>query len=684
MTFCGGWSYSQKEMDELFKHTWSNMNVLEFGAGDSTLKIFNLLKPSSYYVYETNPMYVPTTDDITTVLYDQDNIEKLEIDHGVVFDLILIDGPNGEKRKHWFSKLRSCVKPGTIVLIDDFNHYASFGEELDKHFDYELLSFSNEPFKPYGEHSWKIVRITTQYMFGIVDNSPRHGSYVIPSTINKKVCVDMGSNIGTFTMENHAKFDQIYCFEACYENYMKCRENTKNFQNVKVFHLAGFDKSRERMYIKKHVSNDHGSCSIISHPDWTDTKHPVETISIEDIIQMVGGKIDYMKVDIEGGEYDLLMNKDLSAIDCISIELHAQLGEKRDTLMTYLDSYYTKVNEVIWDHYEITYLKNQHTTTAVVYGTRPEFLKLKPLIDRINPVVIRINQHENFTEDQGYPHHIVHINKGYHRLTDIGSSILEQLPNYINNCTHVIAQGDTSSCFYSILCAYQMKKVCIHLEAGMRTYDNENPWPEESYRQMISRITSIHLCPSIREAHNLGAENAPGKYYIVGNTILDLVKSYDIPIIHEKHVLVTLHRRENWDQYKSIIQRLDTLAQQHPDYDFVFLLHANPELKSIVQEHGKNLKITEPLSHRELIKVLSSCTCVITDSGGIQEEANFLGKHIYVLRERTERTSIHPSRCEINPIDIKIDAPYHTQGFEYGDGNAVEKIVEILHNLCLL
>jgi len=675
MEFNGGWSYTQKEMNELFKHTRQDMNILEFGAGDSTRKIFNLLKPSSYYVYETDHTYNPNIKDITTVLYNADDIEQIEINHGVVFDLVLIDGPNGEKRKHWFSKLRSCVKPGTIILVDDFNHYESFGEELDKHFDYELLSFSNEPFKVYGEHSWKIVRITTQYMFGIVDNSPRHGNYVIPPSIDKKVCVDMGSNIGTFTIEHHAKFEQVYCFEACYENYLKCRENTKNFPNVKVFHLAGFDKSHERVYIKKHVSNDHGSCSIINHPEWTDEKHPVETISIEDIIQMVGGKIDYMKIDIECGEYGLLMNKDLSAIDCISIELHKQLGEKRDALMNYLNSYYTKVNEVLWNHYEITYVKKQ-IITAVVYGTRPEFLKLKSLIDRIKPVVIRINQHENFTEDEGYPHHVVNVNKKSHRLSDIGSSVLEQLPRHITHCTHVIAQGDTASCFYSLLCAYQMKKVCIHLEAGMRTYDNENPWPEESYRQMISRFVSIHLCPSIIESHNLGAEKTHGEIYIVGNTILDLVNSYNIPITHEKHVLVTLHRRENWDQYKTLIQRLDTLAQQHPDYDFIFLLHANPELKSIVHEHGTNLKITEPLSHKKLIKVLSSCTCVITDSGGIQEEANFLGKHIYVLRGCTERKSIHSSRCVINPINIDINVPSYEQGFEYGDGNAVEKILK--------
>ena len=112
---------------------------------------------------------------------------------------------------------------------------------------------------------------------------------------------------------------------------------------------------------------------------------------------------------------------------------------------------------------------------AVVYGTRPEFLKLKLLIDKLNPVVIRINQHSSYTEDSDYYHHIINIPDNIDRLSAIGSAILSQLPQYIQSCTHVICQGDTASAFYSLLCAYQMHKKCIHIEAGMRTYDT-NHW----------------------------------------------------------------------------------------------------------------------------------------------------------------------------------------------------------------
>lgn len=315
---------------------------------------------------------------------------------------------------------------------------------------------------------------------------------------------------------------------------------------------------------------------------------------------------------------------------------------------------------------------------AVVYGTRPEFLKLKLLIQRLCPVVIRVKQHEDYTDDEGFPHHIIDIDKGDYRLSCIGASILRELPKYIQTCSHVMVQGDTATCFYSMVCAQQLKKKCIHLEAGMRTYDINNPWPEESYRQMISRITDIHFCPSINEAHCLGSEKTRGEIHIVGNTILDLVKSYNIPITQEKRVLITLHRRENWENYKLLVQKIDKLASEHPDYEFIFLIHPNPILKNIVREHGTHMNVREPVSHRQLIEILASCTCVITDSGGIQEEANFLGKHIYVLRECTERTLIPRSKCTINPETISLDVQQYEQGYEYGNGGAVDKIIRKL------
>ena len=316
---------------------------------------------------------------------------------------------------------------------------------------------------------------------------------------------------------------------------------------------------------------------------------------------------------------------------------------------------------------------------AIIYGTRPEFLKLKLLIDKLQPIVIRINQHSSYTEDSDYYHHIINIPDNIDRLSAIGSAILSQLPQYIQSCTHVICQGDTASAFYSLLCAYQMHKKCIHIEAGMRTYDTNNPWPEEAYRQMISRITDIHFCPSVNEAHCLGTEYVHGKIYIVGNTILDLVKSYNIPIRQDNHVLITLHRRENWNNYKSLIERLNNLAIENPDYKLIFITHPNPTLKQIVDEYGDKLSISEPVDHIKLIKLLASCTCVITDSGGIQEEANFLGKYIYVLRECTERKII--KNCSINPSKISFNVPQYEPGYEYGTGDSVDKIINHLYTI---
>jgi hypothetical protein len=167
--FEGGWSYTQKEMSELFKNIFytnkKDYKILEFGSGDSTIKIYNYFKQHVdnviFYSYESDPSFMFDHKDINLVFYDKDNIEDVVLPtHN--FDLILIDGPNGDKRSLWYSKIRENVKEGTIILIDDFNHYKCFSDELDKNFNYELLSHHDEPFVPYGEHSWKIVKIISQ------------------------------------------------------------------------------------------------------------------------------------------------------------------------------------------------------------------------------------------------------------------------------------------------------------------------------------------------------------------------------------------------------------------------------------------------------------------------------------------------------------------------------------------
>lgn len=162
--FSGGWSYTQKEMTELFKHIKYTpaFSILEFGSGDSTIKLYTHFKKYvenlTFYTYESNPDFRLSNDNINLMMYDEQKIQTLELPP-IQFDLILIDGPNGDKRSLWYSKLRNNVKEGTILLVDDFNHYPSFSTELDKNFKYDVLSFHDEPFVPYGEHSWKIVRI---------------------------------------------------------------------------------------------------------------------------------------------------------------------------------------------------------------------------------------------------------------------------------------------------------------------------------------------------------------------------------------------------------------------------------------------------------------------------------------------------------------------------------------------
>jgi hypothetical protein len=172
--FDGGQSYTNLEMNELFKFIdlnkkYNEYNILEFGDGSSSEKINNLFNKNvgnlNYYLFESNLLYIPKNQSLFKLIkYDENNIESIDlnsyIEQTIKFDLILLDGPDGEKRQLWYNKVKKFVKINSIILIDDFNHYKSFGEQLDKHFDYELLSYSDRPFEAFGEHSWKIVKIT--------------------------------------------------------------------------------------------------------------------------------------------------------------------------------------------------------------------------------------------------------------------------------------------------------------------------------------------------------------------------------------------------------------------------------------------------------------------------------------------------------------------------------------------
>ena len=331
---------------------------------------------------------------------------------------------------------------------------------------------------------------------------------------------------------------------------------------------------------------------------------------------------------------------------------------------------------------------------AVVFGTRPEYLKLLPLVHELKlrsiPYrFIYVKQHKHILEDLETSVSI-DIDEHPDRLNSLGSQILERLPSHLEGCSRVIVQGDTSTAFYSALTAYQMKKPVIHIEAGLRTYTIDSPYPEEGYRQMISRIASMNFSPHEDSTALLDEELVYGRSYTVGNTILDLVKSYNLEPYQKDIVVITFHRRENWSKVDTFISGLKELIKV-TNVRYLWYLHPNPELQAKVRSSlttMDSVELCEPLNHYEFTKQLSQCNFVITDSGGIQEEATFLGKHCIVLRSSTERD--HISKEYITLLEdystiadcyLKSDKiMQHKPCLTYGSGNACKDIVDILRN----
>lgn len=326
---------------------------------------------------------------------------------------------------------------------------------------------------------------------------------------------------------------------------------------------------------------------------------------------------------------------------------------------------------------------------CIVYGTRPEYLKVCSLIKALKCKVIRITQHENILEsDLEYDYCIKILDNNSNRLDSLGSQILSQLGKYITEFTHVLVQGDTSTAFYSALCAFQNGVKIIHLEAGMRTYDIYQPYPEEGYRQMISRIAEIHLVPHKANKTLLENENVQGTIHVVGNTILDLVKSYNLKVNPGHTVLITFHRRENVEHLPNFVKHLKQICEENTDKEFIWFLHPNKELQKLVKSYELNITFLEPCNHREFLEHVRNCFCLLTDSGGIQEEAAFLGKPTIVLRTTTERDQIpFPYLQVVSPPYTKLKNAFNTLPtnelspcYVYGYGNSTTNIIKIIHN----
>jgi UDP-N-acetylglucosamine 2-epimerase len=248
-----------------------------------------------------------------------------------------------------------------------------------------------------------------------------------------------------------------------------------------------------------------------------------------------------------------------------------------------------------------------------------------------------------------------------------------------------LVQGDTTSAFSVALASFHRKIKVIHLEAGLRTYDKAQPYPEEFNRQAISRIADIHLCPTNTSKQYLVNERTQGKIEVVGNTVLDNLVNVEVE--YSNRIIVTMHRRENHHNMAEWFSEISKIAKSNSNLEFIIPLHPNPN----VQKH-KNLlegvKVIGPMEYDEFISLLAKSKFVITDSGGLQEETSFLGKKCIVCREKTERTEGLGSFAHIcqKPSDLsvlfqQINDDYKISGpSPYGDGNSSEKILEILRN----
>jgi len=276
---------------------------------------------------------------------------------------------------------------------------------------------------------------------------------------------------------------------------------------------------------------------------------------------------------------------------------------------------------------------------------------------------------------------------GTNRLDSVIQNCMNISDDWFNGINYMLVQGDTTSVVGLSLSALHRGIKLIHLEAGLRTYDTSNPYPEENNRMIVSKIADIHLCPTENNKQNLLKENiSPNKIFVVGNTVLDNLVGYKDKVSYDNKILITLHRRENHHWIGQWFKEINELAKRYPVFEFILPLHPNPN----VQKHKDiltNVKVIKPLSHEELIELLITTTLVITDSGGLQEECSFFEKNCLVCRKVTER----PESLGITSWLIKSPEEladkvthflnhYNEQVGEcpYGDGKSAEKICDIL------
>jgi UDP-N-acetylglucosamine 2-epimerase (non-hydrolysing) len=303
-----------------------------------------------------------------------------------------------------------------------------------------------------------------------------------------------------------------------------------------------------------------------------------------------------------------------------------------------------------------------------IYGTRPEAIKLAPLIsemhahESIEPVVTVTGQHREMLDQVNelfgiVPEHDLNLMNHGADLAQMTGSALTSVSNLlsVDRPDVVVVQGDTSSAFAAGLAAFYHQIPLVHLEAGLRTRNIYSPFPEEVNRRLTAPITALHLAPTMTSRANLEAEGIPaGSITVTGNTVIDaLTRTVGVPVVFrdqrisrlvtsgEPSLLVTSHRRESWgDRMAEAMMGIRDVSIKHPELQIVLPMHRNPVVRNVIQGSlldQPNVLLTEPLSYHEFAHLLRACRLVVTDSGGVQEEAPSLGKPVLVMRDTTER-----------------------------------------------
>jgi len=308
----------------------------------------------------------------------------------------------------------------------------------------------------------------------------------------------------------------------------------------------------------------------------------------------------------------------------------------------------------------------------------------------VNFKTIFTGQHKELYEDVKYlipkPDYNLNVMSENQTLTQILSNISLRLGKILNkeNPNLLIVQGDTTTVAVSALIAYYERIPIGHVEAGLRTFNLNSPFPEEGNRQIVSRIANFNWAPTKLAADQLKKENAQN-IFITGNTVIDACNSYNYEIQYGNKILITLHRRENFgEKLEKIFKQINELAEQYPQLNFIFPMHPNPNVQKL-KYLLSNVSVIEPLGYKDLIKLLSEVKFVISDSGGIQEECAAFKKKILVCRDTTERPEgIDSGFAKIIGTDVKdnfnwaFNNPKWDGENPYGNGDASKKIIDTI------